>query len=108
MGGPCWLLRNKEGNKSSSRWHAPRCTDNFQIMPFVYPMGDDGREWQSVEQCYQGQKFQDELVREEIRLTLPTKKRKEKRKLILNMGFGCGVWATSDGAHVVRIGTRSR
>lgn len=45
----------------------PSCTDNFQIAKFEF----ENKEWHSVEQAYQGYKFQDEAAREKVRSTLP-------------------------------------
>jgi predicted NAD-dependent protein-ADP-ribosyltransferase YbiA (DUF1768 family) len=62
MGGPCKVL---EDDGSSSQ---PECTDNFQVKPFVL----DGKEWQSVEQCFQAIKFESDAVREQIRAVKPS------------------------------------
>lgn len=59
MGGPC----NVEGHETPSL----PCTDNFQIKKFVI----DGKEWQSVEQCFQAIKFGSEELRENIRAVVP-------------------------------------
>lgn len=59
MGGPCILI-DEEGQHTT----APACTDNFQVRPFFF----DGQEWQSVEQCFQGLKFLDPEMRNQIRL----------------------------------------
>jgi ribA/ribD-fused uncharacterized protein len=70
MGGPCWLIRPENDNSyglATSRLQAPACTDNFQIITFTY----QGQEWQSVEQCYQASKFNDNKAREQMRLELP-------------------------------------
>jgi predicted NAD-dependent protein-ADP-ribosyltransferase YbiA (DUF1768 family) len=48
----------------------PNCTDNFQVIPFEYPLGS-GKMWQSAEQCYQAQKFGDEMIKESIREAVP-------------------------------------
>lgn len=45
----------------------PSATDNFQVVPFEFA----GAEWQSVEQCYQAKKFNDEKAQELIRTMLP-------------------------------------
>eukprot|EP00960_Hanusia_phi_P024430 719490-Hanusia_phi.AAC.6 len=53
-------------NEEGELERGPACTDNFQVVKFVY----EDAEWQSVEQCFQAVKFQDP-IRERIRLTLP-------------------------------------
>ncbi|CAK9047455.1 unnamed protein product [Durusdinium trenchii] len=58
MGGPC---RIAEPGKPHTR--APPCTDNFQVRKFMF----DGREWESVEQCYQAMKFNDRSIQEKLR-----------------------------------------
>ena len=68
MGGPCWFLI-QEGNSTTTeprRERAPACTDNFQYVAFQYK----GKQWMSVEQCYQAQKFPDEKIQEQFRLCL--------------------------------------
>ena len=99
MGGPCFLLHDIEGApppeaKTSEqqdtvneqrtglsfklpsatagiprrkRVTGPSATDNFQVAPFEF----DGQLWQSVEQCYQAYKFNDEKARETIRSMVP-------------------------------------
>ena len=58
MGGPC---RIAEPGKPHTK--GPPCTDNFQVRPFMF----DGREWESVEQCYQAMKFTNVAVQEKLR-----------------------------------------
>eukprot|EP00930_Biecheleria_cincta_P042282 TRINITY_DN29090_c0_g1_i1.p1 TRINITY_DN29090_c0_g1~~TRINITY_DN29090_c0_g1_i1.p1 ORF type:complete len:172 (-),score=28.52 TRINITY_DN29090_c0_g1_i1:45-560(-) len=62
MGGPCWLKKlDDDGEYVYSQ--GPDCTDNFQVRPFLF----DGREWQSVEQCYQAMSFRDRGIQEKLR-----------------------------------------
>lgn len=85
MGGACWLL--SEDGKTRTR--GPPATDNFQVKPFIYPPPPDARsllppfppaaleevlrhageprEWWSVEQCLQAQKFSSHDAQEYIR-----------------------------------------
>eukprot|EP00435_Cladocopium_sp_Y103_P031000 s1898_g7.t2 len=58
MGGPCRIV---EPGKPHTP--APPCTDNFQVRQFMF----DGREWESVEQCYQAMKFTKVEVQEKLR-----------------------------------------
>jgi predicted NAD-dependent protein-ADP-ribosyltransferase YbiA (DUF1768 family) len=98
MGGPCFLVHNIEGapppeasvekkqvvieqQKGLSlklpsatagiprrkRAIGPGATDNFQVAPFQFA----GQLWQSVEQCYQAFKFNDEKGRELIQMMVP-------------------------------------
>ncbi|EKX42824.1 hypothetical protein GUITHDRAFT_111195 [Guillardia theta CCMP2712] len=48
MGGKCFLVE-----QDKSQVEGPACTDNFQVVKFMY----DGLEWHSVEQCYQAAKY---------------------------------------------------
>eukprot|EP00930_Biecheleria_cincta_P036044 TRINITY_DN24749_c0_g1_i1.p1 TRINITY_DN24749_c0_g1~~TRINITY_DN24749_c0_g1_i1.p1 ORF type:complete len:191 (-),score=31.36 TRINITY_DN24749_c0_g1_i1:21-593(-) len=70
MGGPCFLIdkrpdTGKPGPKLK-KIAGPACTDNVQIANFTY----EGQEWYSVEQAYQGYKF-DRASREKIRCMIP-------------------------------------
>lgn len=98
MGGPCFLVHDIQGapppgasaeqkqavieqRQGSSlklpsatagiprrkRVTGPGATDNFQVAPFQFA----GQLWQSVEQCYQAFKFNDEKGRELIRMMVP-------------------------------------
>lgn len=75
MGGPC-ILDGEEGQRT-----APACTDNFQVRPFHF----DGKEWQSVEQCFQGMKFVDLEARERVRAI-------KKQSDLSDAGHGLLVW----------------
>uniref|UniRef100_A0A7S1F550 NADAR domain-containing protein n=1 Tax=Noctiluca scintillans TaxID=2966 RepID=A0A7S1F550_NOCSC len=77
MGGPCRL---KVPGKLGSR--APPCTDNFQLVKFMF----DGKEWHSVEQCYQAYKFAEVSIQDKLRKTLPYADEKAS-------GHGMRVWS---------------
>lgn len=49
MGGKCYIV----DEKNKKLVEGPACTDNFQVVKFMY----DGLEWHSVEQCFQGVKY---------------------------------------------------
>lgn len=69
MGGRCWIViqeGNSHNGEGDRRERAPPCTDNFQYVPFTYK----GKQWMSVEQCFQAMKFPDEGYQERIRLCL--------------------------------------
>lgn len=68
MGGPCYLIYGDEPNDSGEKFRTrgPPCTDNFQYVKFQF----QGKEWHSVEQCFQAVKFPDTAIQEGIRLTL--------------------------------------
>jgi len=68
MGGRCWLVKvfNSSGGERPHR--GPSCTDNFQYIAFDYK----GKQWMSVEQCFQAQKFNADSIQERIRLCLKT------------------------------------
>jgi ribA/ribD-fused uncharacterized protein len=100
MGGPCFLLHEIEGapppeasieqkqvvikQRKGLSWKlpsatagvprrkrviGPSATDNFHVAPFQFA----GQLWQSVEQCYQAFKFNDEKAREFIRAMMRNK-----------------------------------
>ena len=75
MGGPCYVM-NEQGKLESG----PSCTDNFQVVKFVY----EGDEWHSVEQCFQAVKYEGP-IREMIRSTLPEGSKSEYM-------YGIDVW----------------
>ena len=66
MGGPCYLLHQDPKTGDERRERGPKCTDNFQYITFQY----QGKEWHSVEQCFQAVKFPDPSIQDRIRLTL--------------------------------------
>lgn len=78
---------HKLGFKRSA---APPCTDNFQLAPFEF----NGAVWQSVEQCYQAQKY------------FPTDP--ETHTALLNMMPFAGETAHSHGMRVWLAGARGR
>jgi predicted NAD-dependent protein-ADP-ribosyltransferase YbiA (DUF1768 family) len=86
MGGPCILI-DEEGKETT----APPCTDNFQVRPFFF----DGQEWQSVEQCFQGLKFLDLEMREQIR---SIKKEPDQS----DAGHGLSVWQAGQARAQIR------
>ncbi len=62
MGGPCYILTK------CTKLKGPEATDNFQIAPFIY----NGRLYQSCEQAYQANKFEEDSEEHElIRNILP-------------------------------------
>jgi len=67
---------------------APDCTDNFQIASFSY----DGTEWQSVEQCYQAQKFLSATQRHTIQSAVPKRRHGKYDKLETAHQYGMRVW----------------
>ncbi|CAJ1435417.1 unnamed protein product, partial [Effrenium voratum] len=77
MGGPCRIARPGEPHTQ-----APKCTDNFQVKPFMF----DGREWESVEQCYQAMKFPDVAIQEKVRAIKKTATEKDS-------SHGMRVWS---------------
>ncbi|EKX46355.1 hypothetical protein GUITHDRAFT_107963 [Guillardia theta CCMP2712] len=82
MGGKCLVLVDEEGKKLVE---GPACTDNFQIVKFVF----DDLEWHSVEQCFQGVKYLSErklLVRD----MLPSEGESDKH-------YGLRIWREGQG-----------
>ncbi len=60
MGGPCYVVNSETKERSKG----PAATDNFQYIAFQF----NGKQWFSVEQCFQAQKFTDPEKQEVIRL----------------------------------------
>eukprot|EP00286_Rhodomonas_abbreviata_P025066 CAMPEP_0181311326 /NCGR_PEP_ID=MMETSP1101-20121128/13072_1 /TAXON_ID=46948 /ORGANISM="Rhodomonas abbreviata, Strain Caron Lab Isolate" /LENGTH=191 /DNA_ID=CAMNT_0023418039 /DNA_START=45 /DNA_END=620 /DNA_ORIENTATION=- len=88
MGGTCFLFEEDtenaapEGQQTTLKKTAgPPCTDNFQIKNFTF----EGKQWQSVEQCYQAMKYTDDKTQELLRTYLPYKLESEWQ-------YGCRVW----------------
>jgi len=71
MGGPCRMQGKPEqtadGRTVSKLTSAPACTDNFQVLPFLFA----GAEWHSCEQAYQAHKFVSTTSRGRIQKIVP-------------------------------------
>jgi predicted NAD-dependent protein-ADP-ribosyltransferase YbiA (DUF1768 family) len=94
MGGRCWFViqqGNSANGEGERRERAPPCTDNFQYVAFQYK----GKQWMSVEQCFQAQKFHDDGIQERIRLCL------KKSETETDHEHGMRVW--SEGRRYSKI-----
>lgn len=82
MGGPCSVKKVDANGKHVATVRGPPCTDNFQIIEFVY----NGKTYYSAEQCFQSLKFKaNSTMRQKIQQAKPKEKETDG-------AYGMRVW----------------
>eukprot|EP01084_Bolivina_argentea_P202945 346663_1 len=83
MGGPCLIVKVDANGKHIATVRGPACTDNFQIIEFLF----EGNVYYSAEQCFQSHKFK---TGSSMQIKIAKEKPMEKET---GHRFGMRVWS---------------